>query len=138
MQFHTPSTVPHRTRGTSLPEHRGEAQVPRQEQIQAALTQLNHALVLLRANAELQPVGVQPRLQPYARSAETAMHRLRALGLSQSATASELAQALTVLVLAADMFTQGQIDGHAEGSLMLQRNADRAISCLRMLEDGLR
>lgn len=75
-------------------------------------------------------------LQPNARCAEAAMHRLRELRLTQMPAATELSQSLTVLVLAADMLVQGHLcgDNLLESYALMRRNADRAIKSLSELQ----
>lgn len=79
-------------------------------------------------------------LQPNARRAEAAMHRLRELRLAQTPAATELSQSLTVLVLAADMLVQGHLcgDNLLESYALMRRNADRAIKSLSELQAQFR
>jgi hypothetical protein len=78
-------------------------------------------------------------LHPNARQAELAMHQLRDMRLTRSSALTELSQSLTVLVLAADMLTQGQLSGADALTFygLLRRNADTAVKSLGELRGQL-
>ncbi|HJZ46661.1 MAG TPA: hypothetical protein VKE41_05825 [Roseiflexaceae bacterium] len=110
--------------------------------------QLTQSLSVLSGTAELMLEGkdghdalqgLRVWLHPNARQAELSMHQLRDLRLTKSPALTDLSQSLTVLVLAADMLTQGQLSG--ADSLMfyglLRRNADSAITSLAQLRAQL-
>jgi hypothetical protein len=116
--------------------------------LQVLFQQLAQSLTVLSGTAELVMQGkvsearsqaLRVWLQPNARQAEAAMHQLRDMRLTKSSALTELSQNLTVLVLAADMLTQGQLSG--ADSLMfyglLRRNADGAIKSLAELRGQL-
>ncbi len=66
------------------------------------------------------------------------MQRLRTLPLAKTQTGIELAQALTVVVLAADMLVQDHHTTDPEISALLCHNADRAWAlspCRRSSDD---
>lgn len=108
---------------------------------QAIFKQLAHALSVLSGAADLmlanKPTSAHPQsfhvwLRPNARQAEEAMHRLRELRLGPTHAMTELSQCLTILVLAADMLSEGQlseVDAN-ECYELLRRNANRAVSGL--------
>jgi hypothetical protein len=107
----------------------------------ALFHQLSQALTVLSSTAELLSDGrshappvqtLRMWLQPNARQAEDAMHRLRNMRLAKTSAATELSQCLTVLVLAADMLINGQLTGSGaqETYDLLRRNADRAMKSL--------
>lgn len=109
--------------------------------IHAVFNQLAHALSVLSGAADLMlantPASSNPQsihiwLRPNARQAEEAMHKLRELRLGPSHAMTELSQCLTILVLAADMLSEGQLsDADAnECYELLRRNANRAVSGL--------
>ena len=109
--------------------------------MQSVFQQLAQSLTMLSSEAESILVGKAAEpfiatsgtwLQPNARQAEAAMHRLRELQLVQSPAVTELSQSLTVLVLVADMLVQGQLSGADAVSSyeLLRRNADRATKSL--------
>ncbi len=109
--------------------------------MQSVFQQLAQSLTMLSSEAEsiLMGKAAEPFiptpgtwLQPNARQAEAAMHRLRELQLGQSSAVTELSQSLTVLVLVADMLVQGQLSGADALSSyeLLRRNADRATKSL--------
>jgi len=104
------------------------------QQLTQSLTVLTGAaeLVLEGKTAEPNAQAIRVWLQPNARQAEAAMHRLRDLRLTKSAAATELSQCLTVLVLAADMLVQGQLSGADALTFygLLRRNADAAMKSL--------
>lgn len=115
--------------------------VPTRNALQTIMRQLSKSLTVLTSTADILLQGrvtgaaAQPFiiwLQPNARQAETALHRLREYRLTSSPTATELTQCMTVLVLAADMIVQGQLSGSIplETYELLRRNADRAMKCL--------
>jgi hypothetical protein len=109
--------------------------------MQSVFQQLAQSLMMLNSEAEIILKGklTEPLtqrlgtwLQPNARQAEAAMHRLRDLHLADGPAATELSQSLTVLVLVADMLVQGQLsnDDAQSSCELLQRNADRATKSL--------
>lgn len=108
--------------------------------MQSVFQQLAQSLTMLSSEAEFilgdkaseAPQPPMTWLQPNARQAEAAMHRLRELHIPQSPAATELSQSLTVLVLVADMLVQGQLSGADALSSyeLLRRNADRATRSL--------
>jgi hypothetical protein len=67
------------------------------------------------------------------------MHQLRDLRLTKSPALTDLSQSLTVLVLAADMLTQGQLSDADALTFydLLRRNADSATKSLAELRDQL-
>jgi len=106
--------------------------------------QLTQSLTVLSGTAELvldgkagddASQGLRVWLHPNARQAELAMHQLRDLRLTRSPALTDLSQSLTVLVLAADMLTQGQLSGADSLTFytLLRRNADSAIKSLAEL-----
>jgi hypothetical protein len=109
--------------------------------------QLTQSLTVLSCAAELvlegktgeaaQPLRVW--LQPNARQAEAALHRLRSFRMTHIPATTDLIQSLTVLVLAADMLIQGQLSGAGahETYDLLRRNADRAMKSLQALRDHI-
>lgn len=110
--------------------------------------QLTQALTVLSSAAELvlegkadepaaQPLRVW--LQPNARQAEAALHRLREHRLAHIPATTDLIQCLTVLVLAADMLIQGQLAGTGTREIyeLLRRNADRAAKSLQTLREHI-
>jgi hypothetical protein len=116
--------------------------------IQVVFQQLTQSLTVLSGAAELILEGkaAEPNiqamrvwLQPNARQAEAAMHRLRDMRLTKSPAANELSQCLTVLVLAADMLAQGQLTGADALTFygLLRRNADSAMQSLGELRAQL-
>ena len=110
--------------------------------------QLTQSLTVLSGTAELvlkgsaasdALQGLRVWLHPNARTAELSMHRLRGLRLTKSPALTDLSQSLTVLVLAADMLTQGQLSGADEQTFysLLRRNADSAMKSLADLRSQL-
>jgi hypothetical protein len=110
--------------------------------------QLSQALNVLSSAAELvlegksggpaaQPLRVW--LQPNARQAEAALHRLREFRLLHIPATTDLIQSLTVLVLAADMLIQGQLSQTSSRDTydLLLRNADRAMASLQLLREHI-
>ena len=83
--------------------------------------------------------GLRVWLHPNARTAELSMHQLRDMRLTKSSALTDLSQSLTVLVLAADMLTQGQLSGADAQTFysLLCRNADSAIKSLAELRSQL-
>jgi hypothetical protein len=83
--------------------------------------------------------GLRAWLHPNARTAEQSVHQLRELRLTKSPALTDLTQSLTVLVLAADMLTQGQLSGPDALTFygLLRRNADSAIKSLAELRGQL-
>jgi hypothetical protein len=124
----------------SVAHHAGvEIAYERADSIQGLYRQLAHALSILSSAAELTlnqdgdaAQKVRIWLQPSARKAEEALHRLRELRVPQSSAITDLVQSLTVLVLAADMIAHGQIVGDlaTDAYALMRRNADRAMACL--------
>jgi hypothetical protein len=116
--------------------------------VQLVLHQLVQSLTILQGAAEqvLQGTATGPTIQtlqrwlpPTARQAEGAMQRLRELPLAKSSLVIDLSQALTVLVLAADMLAQGQLSTATDVDLyvLLRRNAGRAMQSLDALYSQL-
>jgi len=112
--------------------------------VQQAIQQLAHALTLLRNAAEQGLSGtatgstaqsVWQGLSPTARQAEAAMKHLRALPLPKTSAWIALTQSLTVVVLAADMLTAGQLPPALlpDSYTLLLRNAERALDSLGAL-----
>jgi hypothetical protein len=110
--------------------------------------QLAQSLTVLSSTAELvlegkagddALQGLRIWLQPNARQAELSMHQLRDLRVTRSPALTDLSQSLTVLVLAADMLTQGQLSGADSLTFyaLLRRNADSAITSLAELRGQL-
>jgi hypothetical protein len=110
--------------------------------------QLTQSLTALSGTAELvlkgsaggdALQGLCAWLHPNARTAEQSMHQLRDLRLTKSPALTDLSQSLTVLVLAADMLTQGQLSGADSLTFysLLRRNADSAMNSLADLRDHL-
>jgi hypothetical protein len=83
--------------------------------------------------------GLRAWLHPNARTAELSMHQLRDMRLTKSSALTDLSQSLTVLVLAADMLTQGQLSGADALTFysLLRRNADSAMKSLAELRGQL-
>ncbi len=107
---------------------------PTQQQVVHKITQ---ALTILRSTVEYildGPVArpstalIQCWLPPTARQIEASMQHLRALPLAKTQLGIDLAQALTVVVLAADILVQHQhsVAIDLEICTLLCRNADRA------------
>jgi hypothetical protein len=110
--------------------------------------QLTQSLTVLSGTADLvlkgSPGGDALRglrgwLHPNARTAELSMHQLRDLRLTKSPALTDLSQSLTVLVLAADMLSQGQLSGADALTFysLLRRNADSAMKSLAELRGQL-
>jgi hypothetical protein len=106
--------------------------------------QLGQSLTVLSGTAELvlegkagddTLQGMRVWLHPNARQAELSMHQLRDQRLTESPALTDLCQSLTVLVLAADMLTQGQLSGADSLTFygLLRRNADSAMKSLAEL-----
>jgi hypothetical protein len=123
---------------------------PRLERVAVAplLDQLLQSVTMLRSAAELVVEGKPTRaaiqslqrcLPRAARQAEAAMQGLRDLPLAQTALVIDLSQALTVLVLAADMLAHDLFTAPMNLDLyvLLRRNADRAMLSLDTLYDRL-
>jgi hypothetical protein len=83
--------------------------------------------------------GLRVWLHPNARTAELSMHQLRNMRLTKAPALTDLSQSLTVLVLAADMLTQGQLSGPDALTFysLLRRNADSAMKSLAELRNQL-
>jgi hypothetical protein len=117
------------------------------ETVQTLFRQLTHALTVLSSAAELtkeQTTSIPTQhiriwLQPSARRAEDVLRRLRNLNLPASLLVTDLTQSLTVLVLAADMITQGHLSGTVMPELysLMRRNAERAMSCMVELRSAI-
>jgi hypothetical protein len=114
---------------------------PESTSLPLILHQLTQSLLILRSmtaqswDSPAVDPGVQTRciaLQRHARQAEAAMHRLRSLPLATPSVVIDLAQALTVLVLAADMLVQGQLASTTDPDTyaLVRRSADRAMRSL--------
>lgn len=125
-----------------------QAEQPDDNAVQAIFRQLNQSLTVLSSAAELVLEGrasgtasqrIRIWLQPNARQAEEALHRLRDMHLAQAPAATDLIQCLTVLVLAADMIVQGHLSGDhtSESYSLLRRNAERAMKSLHELRSQL-
>ncbi len=110
--------------------------------------QLTQSLKVLSTTAELVMKdstggdtlgGLRIWLQPNARTAELSVHQLRDMRLTKSPALTDLSQSLTVLVLAADMLTQGQLSGDDAQTFysLLRRNADSAMQSLTELRGQL-
>jgi hypothetical protein len=110
------------------------------DSIQSVFGQLAHALTVLSSVADLMlankqpgsPAGLCTWLQPNARQAEAAMRSLRKLQMGPTHAMTELSHCLTILVLAADMLSKGQLseaDAY-ECYELLRRNANRAVTGL--------
>jgi len=116
--------------------------------IQLLLHQLVQSLTILRSAAERVLVGpateqtaqaLRMWLPPIARQAEATMQRLRALPLAKRPAWIDLSQALTVLVLAADMLGQGQLSDTTDLDTygLIHRSTDRAMHSLEALHRQL-
>jgi hypothetical protein len=114
---------------------------PDDSPLRVIFKQLAHSLTVLSGAADLMlanksssqaPQALHVWLHPNARQAEEAMHRLREMRLGPSHAMTELSQCLTILVLAADMLSAGQLsDVDAQECYeLLRRNANRAVSGL--------
>jgi len=82
---------------------------------------------------------LQGSLTPTARQAEAAIQRLRGLALAKATLMIDLSQALTVLVLAADMLAHERRSAPMNVALyvLLRRNAERALISLDSLSSQL-
>jgi hypothetical protein len=114
------------------------------ETVHRLLQELFQSLTVLGTTSDLALTGqvttamdqaVRARLHQHARQAEAAMHTLRDMRLTVSPILTDLSQSLTVLVLAADMLTDGQLSGAEALSFydLLRRNADTTMKCLNHL-----
>jgi len=110
--------------------------------------QLTQSLKVLSSTAELVLKGstggetlrgLRIWLHPSARAAELLVHQLRDMRLTKSPALTDLSQSLTVLVLAADMLTHGQLSGADALTFydLLRRNADSATKSLAELRGQL-
>jgi len=117
------------------------AKTPNSKQAQDVFNQLAHALTVLSGAADLMLANKQSGanvqrlrtvLRPSARQAEAAMHRLRELRLGPTHAMTELSHCLTILVLAADMLSEGKLSeaDAQECYELLRRNANRAVTGL--------
>src|SRR6266545_7507968 len=117
------------------------AKTPNRKQAQDVFNQLAHALTVLSGTADLMLANKQSganaqslrtALRPNARMAEAAMHRLRELRLGPTHAMTELSHCLTILVLAADMLSEGKLSeaDAQECYELLRRNANRAVTGL--------
>ncbi|MCS6842177.1 MAG: hypothetical protein NZ699_16655 [Roseiflexus sp.] len=120
--------------------------IHRRAALQAIIRQLSKSLTMLASAVDMMVQGRTDAvasqsffvwLQPNARQAEKALHRLREYRLAGSPAATELIQCLTVLVLAADMIAQGQLRGNVSAEIydLLRRNVNRAIKSLEDLKN---
>ena len=101
---------------------------------------LRQALTFLRNAAEQAMIGAAIGIDQSlnqepsgpARQAEAAMKSLRALAVPATAAWIELTQALTVVVLAADMLSEGHLSPMLilDTLTLLHRNAERALHSL--------
>jgi hypothetical protein len=111
------------------------------QQLTQSLTVLSRTaeLVLKSNDGDDTQEGLRVWLHPNARTAELSMHQLRDLRLTKSPALTDLSQSLTVLVLAADMLTQGQLSGADTLTFysLLRRNADSAMKSLAELRGQL-
>jgi len=111
------------------------------QQLAQSLTVLSRTaeLVLKGSDGDNTLEGLRVWLHPNARTAELSMHQLRDLRLTKSPALTDLSQSLTVLVLAADMLTQGQLSGADALTFysLLRRNADSAMKSLAELRGQL-
>lgn len=111
------------------------------QQLSQSLTVLSGtAELVLKGNAGGDALqGLRVLLHPNARTAELSMHQLRNMRLTKSPALTDLAQSLTVLVLAADMLTQGQLSDADALTFysLLRRNADSAMKSLAELRTQL-
>jgi hypothetical protein len=131
--------------GHTVPPHASEGH----SGIPLLFQQLTQSLTVLSGTAELvlegkaagndSLQGLRVWLHPNARQAELSMHQLRDLRLTNSPALTDLSQSLTVLVLAADMLTQGQLSGADSLTFygLLRRNADSAMKSLAELRAQL-
>ena len=110
--------------------------------------QLTQSLKVLSGTAELvlkgdaggdALQGLRIWLHPNARTAELSVHQLRSMRLTKSPALTDLSQSLTVLVLAADMLSHGQLSGADALTFysLLRRNADSATKSLAELRNQL-
>jgi hypothetical protein len=131
-------------KGTPAPSYTGEGH----SGLPLLLQQLTQSLAVLSGTADLvlngsaggdALQGLRVKLHPNARTAELSMHQLRGLRLTKSPALTDLSQSLTVLVLAADMLTQGQLSDADALTFysLLRRNADSATKSLAELRDQL-
>ena len=116
--------------------------------VASMLDQLTQTLTTLRDTVELILAGtttsattqaLQTSLKPTARQAEAAIQRLRGLSFMKTALVVDLSQALTVLVLAADMMAQERRSAPMNVALyvLLRRNAQRALLSLDTVSSQL-
>jgi hypothetical protein len=130
--------------GQPAPSYQGEGH----SGLPLLFQQLAQSLTVLSGTAELvlkasttsdALQGLRVWLHPNARTAELSMHQLRGLRLTKSPALTDLSQSLTVLVLAADMLTHGQLSGADEQTFysLLRRNADSAMKSLAELRSQL-
>lgn len=142
--FGTPS---HRAGGHAGASHAAPG-APSGPTLHIVFHQLTQALTVLGSAADLvledrangpaaQPLRVW--LQPNARQAEAALHRLREFRLVHLPATTDLIQSLTVLVLAADMLIQGHLSATAARDTyeLLRRNSDRAMKSLQALREHI-
>jgi hypothetical protein len=130
--------------GQLLPSYAGEAH----SSLPLLFQQLTQSLQVLSGTAELvlkdsasgdTMQGLRVWLHPNARTAELSMHQLREMRLTKAPALTDLCQSLTVLVLAADMLSQGQLSGADALTFysLLRRNADSAMKSLAELASQL-
>jgi hypothetical protein len=111
------------------------------EQLAQTLTSLADAVGQVLAGTATNDTvqELQRSLLPTARRAEAAIQRLRGLALAKTALVVDLSQALTVLVLAADMLGADRRSAPMNVALyvLLQRNAGRALLSLDSLSSQM-
>lgn len=105
------------------------------DQIEHALQHFSSAALALAPGQAACP---SMQLQPSARRAEAAMHRLQDLSDLRSAVTVSLSQSLTVLVLLADLLAGGTAsDADVQGIHdLLARNVQQAHTCIAQLRSG--
>jgi hypothetical protein len=111
------------------------------DQLAQTLTTLHDAVEQVLAGTATSAAleALQSSLTPTARQAEAAMRRLLGLPLANTALVVDLSQALTVLVLAADMLAQERRSAPMNVALyvLVQRNAERSLPNLETLSSQL-
>jgi hypothetical protein len=138
---------------SALPAYRDDSPTPLapptpEPSVASMLDQLTQTLTTLQGSVELVLAGtstsattqaLQASLTPMARQAEAAMVRLRDQSFAKLALVVDLSQALTVLVLAADMLAQERCSAPMNVALyvLLRRNAERALLSLATVSSQL-